>query len=86
VLDIYDLISKSEPDDVRWEKVKQFRLVRTNAVHPVAAEQVAARLIELMLERGRSHLRQGPSKLSGKTIDSLGADDAGVRGKVKQAI
>jgi anti-sigma28 factor (negative regulator of flagellin synthesis) len=54
VLDIYGLISKSEPDDVRWEKVKQFKLVLTNAAYPVPAEQVATRLIEQMLERGRS--------------------------------
>jgi anti-sigma28 factor (negative regulator of flagellin synthesis) len=49
VLDIYELISKSESDDVRWEKVKQFKLVLTNGAYPVPPEQVAARLIEEML-------------------------------------
>jgi anti-sigma28 factor (negative regulator of flagellin synthesis) len=51
VLGIYDLISKSEPDDVRWAKVKQFKQVLTNGAYPVWPEQVAARLIEQMLER-----------------------------------
>jgi hypothetical protein len=46
VFEIYDLISKSEPDDVRWEKVKQFKLILTNAAYAVPTEQVAARIIE----------------------------------------
>jgi hypothetical protein len=74
VLDIYGLISKSEPDDVRWEKVKQFKLILTGAAYAVPTEQVAARLIEQMLERGRSHLRRRHS----------GIGEAGLEGKVKQ--
>jgi hypothetical protein len=58
VLDIYDLISKSEPEDVRWEKVKQLKLVLTKGACPVRPEQVAGRLIDQMLERGRSPLRR----------------------------
>jgi anti-sigma28 factor (negative regulator of flagellin synthesis) len=58
VLDIYDLFSKCERGDVRWEKVKQFKLILTNGAHPVRPEQLAARLIEQMLERGRSHLHR----------------------------
>jgi anti-sigma28 factor (negative regulator of flagellin synthesis) len=59
VLYIYDLISQSELDNVRWDKVKHFKLILTNGAYPVHPEQVAARLIERMLERGRSHLRRG---------------------------
>jgi hypothetical protein len=73
VLAIYDLISKSEPDDVRWEKVKQFKLILTTGAYPVAPDQVAARLIDQMLERGSSHLRRRQSKLSSKTnVSSVG--------------
>ncbi len=54
MLDIYDLISKSEPDDVRWETIEQVKLILTNGAYPVPPEQVAARLIKQMLERGRS--------------------------------
>jgi hypothetical protein len=50
VLDIYDLISKSEPDDVRWEKVEQFKLILTKGAYSVPPEQVATTLIEKMLE------------------------------------
>jgi hypothetical protein len=78
VLDICDLISKSESDDVRWEKVKQFKLVLTNGAYPGPPEQVAARLIEEMLERGRSHLRRRQSKLSSKTNDTSGIGEVGV--------
>jgi hypothetical protein len=85
VLDIYDLSSKGEPDDVRWEKVQQFKLILTSGAYPVAAGQVAARLIEEMLESGRIHVRRRHSKLSRKTIDSSGIGEAGVGGKVKQA-
>jgi hypothetical protein len=84
VLDIYDLISKSEPDDVRWEKVKQFKVVLTNGAYPAPPDQVAGRLIEQMLERGGSHLRRRHSKLSSKTDDSSGTGEAGIGGKVKQ--
>jgi anti-sigma28 factor (negative regulator of flagellin synthesis) len=52
VLDIYDLISKNEPDDVRWKKIKQLKLILTNGAYPVSPEQLAARLIERMLLAG----------------------------------
>ena len=58
VLDIYDLISNSELDDVRWDKVERFKLILTNGAYPVPSAQVAARVIERMLERGRSYLRR----------------------------
>jgi Anti-sigma-28 factor, FlgM len=70
VLDIYDLFSKSEPVDVRWEKVKQFKRILTNGAYSVPPEQVAARLIERMVERGRSHFRRRHCKQSSKTDDT----------------
>jgi hypothetical protein len=78
MLDICDLISKSERHDVRWEKVKQSKLALTNGVYPVPPEQVASRLIEQMLERGRSRLRRRHRKLRSKTIDSSGIGEASV--------
>jgi hypothetical protein len=62
MFDIYDLISQSGLDNVRWDRVKHFKLILTNGVYPVSPDQVAARLIERMLERGRSHLRRGHNK------------------------
>ena len=53
MLDINDLISKSGPDDVRWETIEQIELFLTNGAYDVPPEQVAARLIKHMLERGR---------------------------------
>jgi hypothetical protein len=44
----------------------------------VPPEQVAARLIEEMLERGRSHLRRGQNKLSSKTNDTSGIGEVGL--------
>jgi hypothetical protein len=76
VLHIYDLISKSEPDDVRWDKVKHFKLILTNGAYPVPPEQVAARLIDGMLERGHSHLRQRHNKLSIETDKASGIGEA----------
>jgi hypothetical protein len=81
VSDIYDLFCKSERDNVRWEKVKHFRLILTNGACPVPSELVAAKLIERMLERGRSQLRRSHSKLSSETGDTLRIDKAGMRAR-----
>jgi anti-sigma28 factor (negative regulator of flagellin synthesis) len=54
VLDIYNLISRIERDDVRWETIEQVKQILTHGAYPVPPEQVAARLIKQMLERGRS--------------------------------
>ena len=76
MFDIYDLISKSALDDVRWETVKQFKLILTDAAYDVPTERVAARLIEQMLERGRSDLSRKQSELSSKTNDGSGIGEA----------
>jgi hypothetical protein len=66
VLDIHDLISKDEPDDVRWATVKQLKLILAQGTYAVPTEQVAARLIGQMMESGRSRFR-GNRKLTSKT-------------------
>jgi hypothetical protein len=47
-------ISKRAPNDVRWEKVEQIKPNVTGGTYPVSPEQVAAKLIEHMLDRGRA--------------------------------
>jgi hypothetical protein len=76
VLDIYDLISNSEPDSVRWAKVKHFKLILINGAYSVPPQKLAARLIERMLQRDRSHLRRRHSKPSSKTDDTSGIGEA----------
>jgi Anti-sigma-28 factor, FlgM len=51
-------ISKRAPNDVRWEKVQQIKPNVTGGSYPVPPEQVAAKLIEHMLERGRVKFRR----------------------------
>jgi hypothetical protein len=65
-LSVLDMISKSQPDNVRWEKVKQFKLILTKGTHLVPPEEVAKRLIERMLERGRRLLLVTAFRQSGR--------------------
>jgi anti-sigma28 factor (negative regulator of flagellin synthesis) len=55
VLEIYRWILKSEPHDVRWEKVERVKRILTGGTYLVPPKQVAAKLIEQMLERGRGN-------------------------------
>ncbi len=50
-------ISKRAPNDVRWEKVEQIKPNVTGGAYPVPPEQVAAKLIEHMLDHGRAKRR-----------------------------
>ena len=77
MLDLCNFISKAGTDDVRWEKVKQFKLM-TNTAYAVPPGQVAARVIDQMLERGRLHLRRRKIKLSRKTNDNSTIGEAGL--------
>jgi hypothetical protein len=63
VLDIHYSIPKSEPDDVRWEKVDHVRLMLANGTYRVSPEQVATKVIDQMLESGRDkhHWKGGRS-------------------------
>jgi hypothetical protein len=51
-------ISKRAPTDVRWEKVEQIKPNVIGGTYPVPPEQVAAKLIEHMLDRGRAGRRR----------------------------
>jgi hypothetical protein len=51
-------ISKRAPNDVRWEKVQQIKPNVTGGTYPVPPEQVAAKLIEHMRDRGRAMRRR----------------------------
>jgi hypothetical protein len=53
--DIHYSIPKSEPDEVRWEKVDDVRLMLANGTHHVSLAQVAAKIIDQMLESGTHH-------------------------------
>jgi anti-sigma28 factor (negative regulator of flagellin synthesis) len=55
VLEIYRWILKTGSHDVRWEKVERIKRIVTGGTYPVPPKQVAAKLIEQMLERGRSN-------------------------------
>jgi len=72
VADIYCFIPKRELDDVRWEKVEQVRRTLTGETYPVSPEQIAARIIEQMVESGSATPHWSRSKSCGKTIDSSG--------------
>jgi anti-sigma28 factor (negative regulator of flagellin synthesis) len=60
VLDIEYLLSKSGPDDVRWEKVEHIKRILSNGTFPVPSEEVAARIIEQILEGGHANRREDP--------------------------
>jgi hypothetical protein len=47
-------ISKTGPHDVRWEKVERLRLIVTGGTYSVFPNQLAAKLLEPMLERDRA--------------------------------
>jgi hypothetical protein len=66
VLDICDLISKTGPHDVRWDKVERIKQNLTGGTYPVPPRQVAAKLIKQMLELGRANRRWKRSR-SGKS-------------------
>jgi anti-sigma28 factor (negative regulator of flagellin synthesis) len=51
-------ISTPAPNDVRWEKVQQIKPNVSGGTYPVPPEQVATKLIEYMLDRGRAERRR----------------------------
>jgi Anti-sigma-28 factor, FlgM len=67
VLDICNWIAKSRPDDVRWDKVEHVKRILTGETYPVSPKQIAAKLIEHMLEHGRANQRWRQSESSGET-------------------
>jgi anti-sigma28 factor (negative regulator of flagellin synthesis) len=55
VLDIRYLTSKTGPYDVRWEKVERIKRILTGGTYSVPPKQLAAKLLEGMLERDRAN-------------------------------
>jgi hypothetical protein len=84
VLDIGGWISKSRPDDVRWDKVEHVKQILTGETYPVSPKQIAAKLIEHMLEHGRANQRWKQTESSSETDDTAGVVKATVAGKTEQ--
>jgi Anti-sigma-28 factor, FlgM len=76
MLDIYRWISMGTPDDVRWEKVEQIKLIVTSETYPVPPERVAEKLIEHMLRIDRPNHRRKRGRSGSKTNDNFGIGDA----------
>ena len=84
MLDICGWISKSRPDDVRWDKVEHVKRILTGETYPVSPKQIAAKLIEHMLEQGRANQRWKQSGSNGETEDTSGLVKATIEGKAEQ--
>jgi hypothetical protein len=76
MLEIYRWILKSGSHDVRWEKVERIKRILTGGTYPVTPKQVAAKLIEQMLERRRGNHRRKRSRSGGKTNVSSSVGEA----------
>jgi hypothetical protein len=85
VLDIHGWISKSRPDDVRWDKVEHVKQILTGETYPVSPKQIAVKLIEHMLEHGRANQRLKQSESSAETEDSTGVAKATIAGKAERS-
>jgi hypothetical protein len=79
-LSSYYQISKTGPHDVRWEKVERLRLLLTGGTYSVPPKQVAAKLLEQMLERYRANHRRNRGR-PGTINDSSGVSEATIAGK-----
>jgi Anti-sigma-28 factor, FlgM len=84
VLDIRGWISKSRPDDVRWDKVEHVKQILAGETYPVSPKQIAAKLIEHMLEHGRANQRRKHTGSSSETEDSSDVAKATIAGEAKQ--
>jgi len=82
VLDICYSISKTCPHDVRWEKVERIKRILTGGTYSVPPKQVAPKLLEHMLERGRANQRWKRSR-SGKSNGSSGVTEATLAGNAQ---
>jgi hypothetical protein len=65
----------STPDDVRWEKVEQIKLILTSETYPVPPEGVAEKLIEHMLNLDGANHRRKRGRSDSKTNDNSGIGD-----------
>jgi hypothetical protein len=84
-------IAECASDDVRLERVEQIRLILTSKAYAVAAQEVAAKVIDYMLDLGRANsirkkhppskktaarILTSPGVLVGKTRPHSGANHA----------
>jgi hypothetical protein len=75
VLSGYYHISKRKSDDVRWERVEHIKLKLATRAYTVATEEVAAKVIEYMLNLGRAYRRK--TSRPGEKTSSQSTDAAG---------
>jgi anti-sigma28 factor (negative regulator of flagellin synthesis) len=72
VLDIYYSTLKSEPNDVRWEKVDHVRLMLANGTYRISPEQVATKVIDQMLESDKHHWKRSMGRRERSPGSTLG--------------
>jgi Anti-sigma-28 factor, FlgM len=80
VLDIHYLNLKLGPHEVRWEKVERIKRILTAGTYFVPPKQVAAKLLERILECDRANHRCRCSR-SGTINDSSDLSKATLAGK-----
>ena len=69
---------------MRWDKVEHVKRILTGETYPVSPKQIAAKLIEHMLEQGRANQRWKQSGSNGETEDTSGLVKATIEGKAEQ--
>jgi hypothetical protein len=87
VLDIHYSPLKSEQDDVRWEKVDNVRLMLASGTYHVCLAEVAAKVIDQMLESGTHHWKNGRSSRTTNSNSHVGVayDCEGSQNKYRKA-
>jgi Anti-sigma-28 factor, FlgM len=85
VLDIRYLTSKTGPHDVRWEKIERLRPILIGGTYSVSPKQLAAKLLERMLERDRANHRWKCNR-SGTTNNNFGLSELLLQARVKRPI
>ena len=69
---------------MRWDKVEHVKRILTGETYPVSPKQIAAKLIEHMLEHGRANQRWKHTGSSSKTEDSSDVAKATITGEAEQ--
>ena len=69
---------------MRWDKVEHVKRILTGETYPVSPRQIAAKLIEHMLEHGRANQRWKHSGSSTETEHSSGVAKATIAAKAEQ--
>ena len=69
---------------MRWDKVEHVKRILTGETYPVSPKQIAAKLIEHMLEHGRANQRWKQTGSSSETEDSSDLVKATITGKAEQ--